>query len=106
MAWSICHGMPPLSVAYLEIRQRGEQASRGRPRTLKRSRQMMTYLAGGALILHGSRGGVSYTVGGAAAPPTLSFATPTVWLATMGAESGGTGKRPPVDKSAGGIPRN
>ena len=27
-------------------------------------------------------GGVSYTVGGAAAPPTLSSATPTVWLAT------------------------
>ena len=27
-------------------------------------------------------GGVSYTVGGAVAPPTLSSATPTVWLAT------------------------
>ena len=27
-------------------------------------------------------GGVSYSVGGAAAPPTLSSATPTVWLAT------------------------
>ena len=27
-------------------------------------------------------GGVSYTVGGAAAPPTLSSATPTEWLAT------------------------
>ena len=28
-----------------------------------------------------STGGVSYTVGGAAAPPTLSLATPTSWLA-------------------------
>ena len=28
-------------------------------------------------------GGVSYTVGGAAAPLTLSSATPTVWLATL-----------------------
>ena len=27
-------------------------------------------------------GGVSYSVGGAAVPPTLSSATPTVWLAT------------------------
>ena len=26
-------------------------------------------------------GGVSYSVGGAAAPPTLAFATPTSWLA-------------------------
>ena len=29
-----------------------------------------------------STGGVSYTVGGAAAPLTLSSATPTIWLAT------------------------
>ena len=27
-------------------------------------------------------GGVSYTVGGADAPPTLSSATPTLWLGT------------------------
>ena len=27
-------------------------------------------------------GGVSYSVGGAAAPPTLISATPTSWLAT------------------------
>ena len=34
-------------------------------------------------ILVAPLGGVSYSVGGAAAPPTWAAATPTSWLATL-----------------------